>query len=85
MLVNLVFYLLLHFILFLYIQKYFKLIANLFQDIQNKLNLKNDNISVSEMFYQKIEKLKIIITLYKQDIYQAIVDLNFIKIYRRKE
>jgi len=40
--------------------------------------LKNDNISVSEMFYQKIEKLKIIITLYKQDIYQAIVDLNFI-------
>ena len=27
---------------------------------------------------QKIEKLKIIISLYKQDIYQAIVDLNFI-------
>ena len=78
MLVNLLFYLLLHCSLFLYIQQYFKLIANLFQDIQNKLNLKNDNISVSEMFYQKIEKLKIIITLYKQDIYQAIVDLNFI-------
>jgi uncharacterized membrane protein SpoIIM required for sporulation len=30
------------------------------------------------MFLQKIEKLKIIISLYKQDIYQAIVDLNFI-------
>jgi len=78
MLVNLLFYLLVHCILFLYIQQYFKLIADLFQDIQNKLNLKNDNISVSEMFYQKIEKLKIIISLYKQDIYQAIVDLNFI-------
>ena len=78
LLANLLFYLLLHCALFLYIQQYFKLIANLFQDIQNKLNLKNDNISVSEMFYQKIEKLKIIITLYKQDIYQAIVDLNFI-------
>ena len=78
LLINLLFYLLLHSTLFLYIQQYFKLIANLLQDIQNKLNLKNDNISVSEMFYQKIEKLKIIITLYKQDIYQAIVDLNFI-------
>ena len=50
----------------------------LFEDIQNKLNLKNDNISVSEMFSQKIQKLKIIISLYKQDLYQAIVDLNFI-------
>ena len=77
-LINLVFYLFLHFAIFIYIQKYFKLIADLFEDIQNKLNLKNDNISVSEMFLQKIQKLKIIISLYKQDIYQAIVDLNFI-------
>ena len=30
------------------------------------------------MFLQKILKLKIIISLYKQDLYQAIVDLNFI-------
>ena len=42
------------------------------------MNLKNDNISTREMFIQKIEKLKIIISLYKQDINQAIVDLNFI-------
>ena len=42
------------------------------------MNLRNDNISVEEMFLQKIKKLKIIISLYKQDIYQAIVDLNFI-------
>ena len=42
------------------------------------MNLRNDNISVGEMFLQKIKKLKIIISLYKQDINQAIVDLNFI-------
>ena len=78
LIINLFFYLFLHVALFIYIQKYFKLIADLFQDIQNKLYLKNDNISVSEMFLQKIQKLKIIISLYKQDIYQAIVDLNFI-------
>ena len=76
--INLLFYLLLHLALFIYIKKYFKLIADLFEDIQNKLNLKNDNISVSEMFFQKIQKLKIILSLYKQDLYQSIVDLNFI-------
>ena len=75
---NFLFYLLLHLVLFIYIQKYFKLIADLFENIQSKLNLKNDNISVSEMFFQKIQKLKIIISLYKQDLYQSIVDLNFI-------
>ena len=42
------------------------------------MELKNEQISVREMFLQKIEKLRIIISLYKQDIYQAIVDLNFI-------
>ena len=42
------------------------------------MNLKNDNISVREIFLQKIEKIKIIVSLYKQDIYQAIVDLYFI-------
>jgi len=78
LIINFLFYLLLHLALFAYIQKYFKLIANLFEDIQNKLNLKNDNISVSELFFQKIQKLKIIISLYKQELYQAIVDLNFI-------
>jgi len=78
LIINLLFYLLLHLALFFYIQKYFKLIADLFEDIQNKLNLKNDNISVSEMFFQKIQKLKIILSLYKQDLYQSIVDLNFI-------
>ena len=75
---NLVFYLLLQFVLFLYIQQYFKLIADLLESIQNKLNLNNDNISVKELFMQKIQKLKIIISLYKQNTYQAIVDLNFI-------
>ena len=76
--VNCIFYIILAFILSLYIQKYFIFIANLINGIQNKMNLKNDNISVKEMFLQKIEKLKIIISLYKQDMYQAIVDLNFI-------
>jgi len=75
---NLIFYLFLHFVLFLYIQQYFKLIADLLESIQSKLNLNNDNISVKELFMQKIQKLKIIISLYKQDTYQAIVDLNFI-------
>jgi hypothetical protein len=76
--VNSIFYIILDFILSLYIHKYFNFIANLINEIQNKMNLKNDNISVKEMFLQKIEKLKIIISLYKQDMYQAIVDLNFI-------
>ena len=42
------------------------------------MNLKNENISVKEMYLEKIEKLKIIVSLYKQDMYQAIIDLNFI-------
>jgi len=78
MIINILFYLFLHLALFIYIQKYFKLIINLFEDIQNTLHLKNDNISISEIFLQKIKKLKIIVSLYKQDLYQAIVDLNFI-------
>ena len=65
-------------IIYLYILSYFKILAELFNDIEKKMDLKNDDISVREMFLQKIEKLKIIISLYKQDIYQAIVDLNFI-------
>ena len=77
-LINLIFYLIFNIILSFYIQSYFKLIADLINEIQNKMNLKNDNISVKDFYLQKIEKLKIIISLYKQDIYQAIVDLNFI-------
>ena len=78
MTLNLIFYLFLHFALFIYIQQYFKLKADLLESIQSKLNLNNDNISIKELFSQKIQKLKIIISLYKQDTYQAIVDLNFI-------
>ena len=74
----LIVFLLLQVIIFFYIQSYFKILAELFNNIEKKLDLKNDDISVREMFLQKIEKLKIIISLYKQDIYQAIVDLNFI-------
>ena len=76
--INLVFYLLLHFIIYIYLHKYYNLIMDLIEGIENKMNLKNENISVREMFLEKIEKLLIIISLYKQDIYQAIVDLNFI-------
>ena len=65
-------------IIYFYIQGYYKILAELFNDIEKKMDLKNDDISVRDMFLQKIEKLKIIISLYKQDIYQAIVDLNFI-------
>ena len=75
---NFIFYLLIHVVLFLYTFKYYKLIIDLCEEIDNKMNLKNDNIGVKEMFLQKIEKLKIIVSLYKQDIYQAIIDLNFI-------
>ena len=74
----LVCYFVLQIIVYFYIQEYYKIIADLFSDIEKKLDLKNDEISVREMFIQKVEKLKIIISLYKQDIYQAIVDLNFI-------
>jgi hypothetical protein len=63
--VNLIFYIILDFLLSIYILNYFKLILDLINEIQNKMNLKNDNISVKEMFLQKIEKLKIIISLYK--------------------
>ena len=64
--------------IYFYIQEYYGIIAGIFNEIEKKMDLKNDDISVREMFLQKIEKLKIIISLYKQDIYQAIVDLNFI-------
>ena len=77
-LINLILYLVFNIILSLYIQNYFRLVADLINEIQNKMNLKNDNISVKDFYLQKIEKLKIIISLYKQDMYQAIVDLNFI-------
>ena len=76
--INALLYLLLSFSIFLYIIKYFKVFIDLLNDIDNKMNLKNDNISVREMFLQKIEKIKIIVSLYKQNIYQAIVDVNFI-------
>ena len=72
------FYIILQIIVYFFIQRYYKIIAELFYDIEKKMDLKSEKISVREMFLQKIEKLKIIITLYKQDIYQAIVDLNFI-------
>ena len=65
---NFIFYLLVHIVLFLYIFKYYKLIIDLCEEIDIKMNLKNDNIGVKEMFLQKIEKLKIIVSLYKQDI-----------------
>ena len=71
-------HILLQFFIYLYIQSYYKILAGLFNEIEKKMNLKNEEISVRDMFLQKIEKLKIIISLYKQDIYQAIVDLNFI-------
>ena len=76
--ITLIAYIFLQGIIYLFIQKYYAIIAELLFDIEKKMNLKNDEISVREMFLQKIEKLKIIISLYKQDIYQAIVDLNFI-------
>ena len=76
--INLFLYVLLHFIIYIYLQIYFNLIMNLIEGVENKMNLKNENISVREMFLDKIEKLKIIISLYKQDIHHAIVDLNFI-------
>ena len=68
----------LQFIIYFYIQSYYKILAEIFFSIEQKMDLKNNDISIREMFLQKIEKLKIIISLYKQDIYQAIVDLNFI-------
>ena len=76
--INLIFYILLHAVVIIFIHKYYKIIAQLLEEMQNKMNLKNDNISVREMFLQKISKLKVIISLYKQNIYQAIIDLNFI-------
>ena len=75
---NLILYLLMHFVLFLYMRKYYKIVIDLFEEIHKKMNIKNESISINEMFLQKIEKLKTIVSLYKQDIYQAIVDLNFI-------
>ena len=77
-LINIILYLFFILTLLIYILNYFKLITNILDEIEKKMNLRNDNISVEEMFLQKIKKLKIIITLYQQDINQAIVDLNFI-------
>ena len=76
--ITLIAFMLLSVAIYFYIQEYYKIIAGTFYDIEKKMDLKNDDISVRDMFLQKIEKLKIIISLYKQDIYQAIVDLNFI-------
>ena len=76
--VNFLLYLLIYLFLFIFIKNYYKIIADLLDEIEYKMNLKNDNISVKEMFLQKITKLQIMISLYKQNIYQAIVDLNFI-------
>jgi hypothetical protein len=76
--ITLIAYMLLSVAIYFYIQEYYKIIAGIFNDIEKKMDLKNDDISAREMFLQKIDKLKIIISLYKQDIYQAIVDLNFI-------
>ena len=75
---NIILYLILFLSISIYIRNYLKLITDVLDETEKKLNLRNDNISVEEMFLQKIKKLKIIISLYKQDIYQAIVDLNFI-------
>ena len=54
------------------------MLADLLNRTDQKMNLKNNNISVKDMIVQKIIKLKIIIILYKQDLYPAIVDLNVI-------
>ena len=67
-----------HIFIFLYVFRYYKMLVNLLNGAEKKLNLKNNNISARDMFVQKILKLKIIIQLYKQDLYPAIVDLNFI-------
>ena len=76
--ITLIIYIFLQVVIYLYIQAYYKILAGLLNDIEKKMDLKNDDISVREMFLQKLDKLKLIISLYKQDIYQAIVDLNFI-------
>ena len=52
--------------------------ADLLDGAHKKMNLKNNDISVRDMFLQKIEKLKIIIQLYKHDLYPTILDLNLI-------
>ena len=54
------------------------MLADLLNRTEQKMNLKNNNISVKDMIVQKIIKLKTIIILYKQDLYPAIVDLNVI-------
>ena len=75
---NFILYSSLHIFIFLYVFRYYKMLVNLLNGAEKKLNLKNNNISARDMFVQKILKLKIIIQLYKQDLYPAIVDLNFI-------
>ena len=75
---NLILYLTLHIFIFFYIYKYYTILADLLDGAHKKMNLKNNDISVRDMFLQKIEKLKIIIQLYKHDLYPAILDLNLI-------
>ena len=75
---NFILYLSLHIFLFFYVYRYYKMLADLLNRTEKKMNLKNNNISVRDMIAQKIIKLKTIILLYNQDLYPAIVDLNFI-------
>ena len=65
-------------IIFFYLDKYNNMLADLIGGIMERLSIKYDDLSVRELLKQKIDKLKIIISLYKQDLYQAIVDINFI-------
>ena len=76
--INFILYLSLHIFIYFYIYRYYKMLADLLNGAEKKLNLKNNNISVKDMFVQKILKLKILILLFKQDLYPAIVDLNLI-------
>ena len=79
---NLFLYILINAIIYFYLQKYYKILGNLYQEIENRLNLKNDEISVREMMLSKVEKLKIIIILYKQDLLQKKKEMNN---YMKKE
>ena len=76
--INLILYLIIQMLIFMYIKKYIQILHELLTEIGEKMNLKNENISIKELFIQKIKKLEIMISLYKQDLNQSIVDLNFI-------
>ena len=75
---NMIFYLIIQAFIFIYVQKYIQILYDLLNEIDEKMNLKNDEISIKELFIQKIQKLKIIISLYKQDLKESIQDLNSI-------